>query len=190
MSRAGSEGGEMAEIPAGGVIADFLAEDHRRLDALLQATDAHPGRIDREAYDQFRAGLLRHIGMEEKLLLPALQRWRGGEPLPVAARLRLDHGALATLLMPAPSAQILATIRRILSEHNRIEEGPDGLYALCDQLPDTEATRLWDALRAAPTVSVMRHSDSPAVMKTLEGALARAGYCLATLAPREEGESR
>ena len=108
----------------------------------------------------------------------------------MAARLRLDHGALATLLMPTPTAQILATIRRILSEHNRIEEGPDGLYALCGQLPDTEATRLWDALRAAPTVSVMRHSDSPAVMKTLAGALARAGYRLEALAPREEGESR
>ncbi|ODT44109.1 MAG: cation-binding protein [Nitrospira sp. SCN 59-13] len=179
----------MADTRAGGMIANFLAGDHRRLDALLHAADMHPGRIDRETYDQFRAGLLRHIGMEEKLLLPALQRWRSGEPLPVAAKLRLDHGALATLLMPTPTARILATIRRILSEHNRIEEGPDGLYALCDRLPATEMKHLWDALQAAPTVNVIRHSDSPAVMKTLEGALARAGYRLETLASLEEEES-
>lgn len=177
-------------VHVSGVIADFLAADHRRLDGLLQAAGAHPGRIDSEAYDQFRAGLLRHIGMEEKLLLPALQQWRGGDPVPVAAKLRLDHGALATLLMPTPTRQILATIRRILSDHNAVEEAPDGIYALCDQLPDTERTRLWDALQAAPMVSDMRHSDSPAVMKTLTGALDRAGYRLETVAPSEKDEPR
>ena len=178
----------MAETRAGGVIADFLAEDHRRLDGLLQAASRHPGQVDSKAYDEFRAGLLRHIGMEEKLLLPALQRWRGGEPVPVAAKLRLDHGALATLLMPTPSALILATIRRILSDHNQLEEGSDGLYALCDRLPDAETQRLWDALQAAPPIRVMRHSDSPAVMKTLEGALARAGYRLEAVTPSEKVE--
>ncbi len=177
------------EGTAAGSIAKFLAEDHRRLDALLQAAAPHADHVDQSIYDQFRAGLLRHIGMEEKLLLPALQRWRGGEPLPVAAKLRLDHGALATLLMPTPTVQILATIRRILSDHNRLEEGSDGLYAICDRLPATELEPLLVALHAAPSVSVMRHSDSPAVMKTLEGALARAGYCLEPAATLEVAES-
>ena len=172
------------------MIATFLAQDHRRLDKLLQAAAPDPGRVDAETYDQFRTGLLRHIGMEEKLLLPALQRWRGGEPVPVAAKLRLDHGALATLLMPTPTVQILATIRRILTDHNQIEEGPGGLYALCDRLPDPERTRLWDALQDAPAVNVMRHSDSPGVMKTLTGALARAGYRLETIASPEKANRR
>jgi hypothetical protein len=35
----------------------------------------------------------------------------------------------------------------------------------------------------------MRHSDSPAVMKTLEGALAKAGYCLEPVATLEVAES-
>lgn len=165
------------EGTAAGSVARFLAEDHRRLDALLQAAADHADQVDQAAYDQFRSGLLRHIGMEEKLLLPAVQRWRGGEPLAVAAKLRLDHGALATLLMPTPTARILAAIRRILSDHNRLEEGPDGLYAICDRLPAAEMEAIRAALEAAPLVSVMRHSDSPAVMKTLEGALTRAGYC-------------
>ncbi|MBS0169457.1 MAG: hemerythrin domain-containing protein [Nitrospira sp.] len=172
-----------------GPITSVLAEDHRRLDELLCSAATTADRVDQATYDQFRVGLLRHIGMEEKLLMPALQRWRGGEPLTIAAKLRLDHGALATLLMPTPTTQILATIRRILSDHNRLEEGPDGLYALCDQLPTAEMEPLLAALRAAPLLSVMRHSDSPAVIKTLEGALARAGYRLETLAPLEEEES-
>ena len=37
----------------------------------------------------FRAGLLRHIAMEEKALLSAVQESRGGLPLPVAKRLWL-----------------------------------------------------------------------------------------------------
>jgi hypothetical protein len=37
--------------------------------------------------------------MEEKVLLPFAQKKRGGEPLPIAAKLRLDHGALAALLV-------------------------------------------------------------------------------------------
>ena len=52
-----------------GVLTEFLVEDHRRLDGLLQSAIADPGRIDTGSYAQFRAGLLRHIGMEEKILL-------------------------------------------------------------------------------------------------------------------------
>ncbi len=173
-----------------GPITALLAEDHRRLDGLLRASAATADQIDRTTYDQFRAGLLRHIGMEEKLVWPAVQRWRGGAPLPVAAKLRLDHGALATLLMPTPTPQILATIRRILSDHNRLEEGPEGLYSLCGRLPTAEMEPLLAALQAAPLPIVMRHSDRPAVMKTLEGALARAGYRLEPIAALDGIESR
>lgn len=166
-------------------ITTLMAEDHRRLDGLLRSATTIADQIDHNVYDQFRAGLLRHIGMEEKLLLPTVQRWRGGESLPVAAKLRLDHGALATLLMPTPTPQILATIRRILSDHNRLEEDPEGLYVLCDQLPTAEMEPLLAALQAVPLPIVMRHSDSSAVMKTLKGALARAGYRLEPVAASE-----
>ena len=159
-----------------GPLAQFLAQDHRRLDALLQSATAEPGQINREVYDQFRAGLLRHIGMEEKILFPAVQRWRGGTPLPLAAKLRLDHGALATLLMPTPTPAILATIRRLLTDHNAVEEGPGGVYDLCDQLAGSEADSLVQVLRDAPPVVVMPHSDSPAVMNTLRRTLERAAY--------------
>jgi hypothetical protein len=162
-----------------GSLAQCLADDHRRLDALLQSATSDPDKVDPAAYDRFRSGLLRHIGIEEKILLPALQRLQKGAPFPSAAKLRLDHGALAALLMPTPTPAILAAIRHILSAHNLSEEGPGGLYAASDQLAVSEASSLLARLRAAPEVTVTPPSDSSAVMRTLRGALERAGYHLA-----------
>ena len=161
-----------------GMLTEFLVEDHRRLDGLLQAVVAHPGTVDDRAYAQFRVGLLRHIGMEEKILLPAAQRLRGGEPLPLAAKLRLDHGVLASLLMPTPTGAILGAIQAILVDHNVLEEGAAGLYETCDALAGPEGEPILAALRAAPEVTVMPYNDSPAVMKAVRRALERAGYHL------------
>jgi hypothetical protein len=159
-----------------GPVTHFLMEDHRRLENLLQSAVAQADQVDQGAYTQFRAGLLRHIGMEEKILLPAAQRLRDGEPLLIASKLRLDHGALATLLMPTPTAPIIARIRGILKEHNILEEGPGGLYETCDELAGSEATQLLAKLKAAPEVTVLPHSDTPTVMNTVHRALERAGY--------------
>ena len=163
---------------AGRPLSRFLAADHQRLDALFRQAVSDPSQIGGTAYDRFRAGLLRHIGMEEKILLPAAQRLSGGAPLPIAARLRLDHGALAALLMPSPSAAICTAIQRILVSHNEVEEGPGGLYDVCDELAAAEVDSLLAKLRAAPDVNVMPHSDSAAVMTTVRRTLERAGYAL------------
>jgi hypothetical protein len=153
-------------------------DDHRRLDALLRSAVADPRKADAAMYDQFRAGLLRHIGLEEKIVLPTLQRLGGGIPYVLAAKLRLDHGALAALLMPTPKPAVVAAIRAIVSAHNALEEGPDGLYEAGDHLAESEVGALLERLRAAPEVTVTPTSDSTAVMKTVRGALERAGYHL------------
>ena len=138
-----------ATNPPPGPVARYLSEDHDRLDALLQRATAQAGTIDAAAYSEFRAGLLKHIGMEEKILLPAAQQARGGTPLPSAARLRLDHGALAALLVPTPTPAIIATIRRILTPHNALEEEPGGVYNTCEALAGPQAEELLARLRAA-----------------------------------------
>ena len=167
---------ESGEREKSGPITDFLVKDHGRLEALLQAAVAQAGSVDQGLYDQFRAGLLRHIGMEEQILLPAAQRMRGGEPLSIAAKLRLDHGAIASLLMPPPTAAVIAKIRAVLDVHNKIEEGPGGLYETCDELAGSEAAQLLAKLQAAPELAVLPCSDSPAVMPAVQRALERAGY--------------
>jgi hypothetical protein len=58
-----------------GALTSCLAGDHTRLDGLLERAMTAGGAVDRGAYAEFRAGLLRHISLEEKILLPAAQRW-------------------------------------------------------------------------------------------------------------------
>jgi hypothetical protein len=160
------------------LIGRFLTEDHARLERLLDAAVAARGGVDLATYAEFRRGLLRHIGIEEKLLLPAAQVADGGAPLAVAARLRLDHGAIAALLVPTPSAAIVATLRHILARHNALEEGVGGMYATCDRLLTARAADVVAEMAAYPEVRVSMHNDGPVVMPAVERALERAGYRL------------
>jgi len=159
-----------------GVLYQFLAGDHDRLDALLQRAVAKPDVIDTEPYAEFRKGLLRHIAMEEKIVLPAIARLQGGRPASIAERLRLDHGALVALLVPPPSQSIVQTIRSILQVHNALEEQEGGLYLLFEQLAGPEADRLFVQLKAAPDVPVLPHNERPGLLEATRRAVARAGY--------------
>lgn len=161
-----------------GKIHRYLAGDHERLDALLERAMSDPENIDAAAYAQFRSGLLKHIGMEEKVLLPAAQKLRRGEALPVAPKLRLDHGALVALLVPSPTAPIVAAIRAILNAHNPIEEDPGGVYDQCEELAGAEADQILRQLQNFSEVKVLPHVDNPFVMDATRRALARAGYDL------------
>lgn len=163
-----------------GPLIQVLADDHRRLERLLDEA-VKPGKpVNQALYDQFRAGLLRHIGIEEKILLPAAQRFGGGEPLALAPKLRLDHGAIASLLMPTPVGGILETLCAILDQHNLLEEGPGGLYETCERLAGDDCETLIARVLAAPELSVIPHSDTPAVMGAVQRAVSRAGYTLSS----------
>ncbi len=162
--------------PALGPVAAYLVADHERLSALLHRIDCDGETIDELAYAQFRRGLLRHIGMEEKILLPEAQRRRAGEALPEAARLRRDHGALAALLVPTPTREIVAAIRTLLADHDRVEEGPDGVYATCERLIGADGVAIVARLRAHPDVPVQPNVDDERVVEATRRALARAGY--------------
>ncbi len=159
-----------------GKIHRYLGDDHRRLDVLLERAVADLKNIDAAAYAQFRAGLLKHIGMEEKILLPAAQKRRGGKPLEVAPRLRLDHGALTALLVPAPTAAVIAAICAILKVHNPIEEDPGGMYDQCEEVFGADVDEILHQLQNFPEVKVLPHVNTPLVIEAARRALARAGY--------------
>jgi hypothetical protein len=157
-----------------GPISRFLADDHDRLEALLARAAERPGEIDREPYEAFRSGLLRHIGIEEKILVAAFRA--AGPPDPefdaLARRLRIDHGAIAALLVPSPSHALVAELRSILGPHNEVEEGRGGFYARCDARLAGEAEGLVERMRAYPPVPTMPHNDGPRVHRTAAEALA------------------
>jgi hypothetical protein len=106
--------------------------------------------------------------MEEKILLPEARRLRDDVALPIAKQLRADHAALASLLVPTPTREIIAAIRNVLAEHNPLEEGPGGMYDVCEQLVGAELDALMARLRATPEVPLARHFDGPRVHENIE----------------------
>jgi hypothetical protein len=112
------------------------------------------------------------MGLEEKILLPEARRRRDGKPLQEATRLREDHGLLATLLVPPPSPRTVLAIEQILGPHNALEEGPGGVYALCDALAAGDAAAIAERLRAAPATPQRAHQDGQQVRAQVERALA------------------
>ncbi len=158
-----------------GPVCRFFSDDHRRLDTLPESSVVGSGLVDLGSFAEFRAGILRHIGMEEKVLFVAARRARGGQPLPIAARLRVDHGALAALLVPTPTPAIVADIRSVLVPHNRREEQPGGVYDACDEaLGAAAAEELVAELRTFPEVPLKAYNDGPEVMKHIRENLERA----------------
>jgi hypothetical protein len=152
-----------------GPLHRFFSDDHRRLDALLKRSIAEPGRVDPAAFAEFRGGILRHIAMEEKVLFVAARHARGGEPLELAARLRVDHGAIAALLVPTPTPVLVADIASVLVPHNRREEEPGGVYDACDAaIGEAAAERLVEELRSFPEVPLKPYNDGPEVTKHIE----------------------
>ena len=152
-------------------LARFLADDHARLDALLKASVANPQHFDIEAFEKFRAGLLRHIGIEEKLLLPYARRQREGAPLPIAAILRIEHSALASLMVPTPDPALVGEIAGLLTQHNAREEGADGLYEQCAALAGEDAATLVQRARSTPAPPLAKHFDGRGVHRTAAEAL-------------------
>ncbi len=154
-----------------GPVTTYLAEDHAALDALLARAVRSPFAVDLEAYGAFRAGLLRHIAIEEKLLFAAIKHARGGEAHPDWKRLRIDHGALTSLLVPPPTAELVRELRSILDPHNAVEEGPGAPYQSADALPAWDAASLVAWMREYPPVKVAPYRDGPRVLHTAEDAL-------------------
>lgn len=152
-------------------ITDFLAGDHVRLRALLAQATAG-SQIALAPYRDFRAGLLRHIAMEEKVLFRVARDRRDGERLPVTIQLHADHAALASLLVPSPTHDLLATIRDILVDHDPLEEGPDGLYAECERLAGADIDDVLARMHAIPAVRVAQHVDEPRIHEAIARMLA------------------
>ncbi len=154
----------------------YLSGDHERLDSLLaRAAEGSEG-IDMKHYTEFRQGLLRHIGIEEKIILPTIARFRNGEQIQIAQRLKLDHGALVALLVPPPSDGIIETIRLILSRHNPLEENEGGLYELVQMLAGSEADELLAKVEAYPEVPSLPFNKKPGILDVTRRAVERAGY--------------
>lgn len=149
-----------------GELHEFLSRDHERLDALLTAAVRPDGTIDHESYVAFRGGLLWHIAVEERLLMPAVRKHRSDSE--VEKQLHRDHAALAGLLVPPPSAAGIATMRAILEAHNPLEEGSGGFYEVVEELTGEEISALMERVRALPPIPLAPHFDTEVTRRSIE----------------------
>ncbi len=165
-----------------GPLQHYFEQDHRRLERLLEAATGRGDAVDMSAYDEFRAGLLRHIGLEEKILLPAYQRLNGGTPYALASRIRLDHGAIAALLVPFPTQALIRALRGVLARHNELEEHAGGMYHVIETIEGLDGDSVAAQVAHFPPVPPHPYQDPAKVIEATRRALARAGYDLDALA--------
>lgn len=157
-------------------VYEYFEKDHKRLEGLLNRATKQLDKIDLDVYGEFRSGLLRHIGMEEKILFPAAQKANGGVPLSTFAKLKLDHGALTALMVPPPSPTIISAIRSILVAHDELEESAGGPYETCETLTMKDLDSILAEVQNTPAVPVHPHRGESFVLEATKRAMARAGY--------------
>lgn len=155
------------------MVRKYFTDDHKRLDGLLNTAFISAEEIDKNAYAEFRTGLLKHIAQEEKILIPALNKT---EKYSLAEKLRLEHGALAALLVLPPSADIRNALRGILKPHNEREEADQGLYHDCEVTLSMPMATIMQMVTSYPDVPVMPYNNTQYAFDAARRAVSRAGY--------------
>jgi hypothetical protein len=164
----------------------FFTNDHRRIDELLDKATENPDNFQMEYYHHFRTGLLKHIKMEEKILFPAAQKANGNVPLPLAAKLRLDHGALTALMVVPPSREMIIVLRYVFDKHDLLEEEPGGMYDVCERLTEGETNTLLQQLEKVAEVPVHPFNEAAYALDVAKRTLLRAGFDFDEIAAGKE----
>ncbi len=154
--------------------SEYLTKDHRRLEGLLDEA-LRGGSIDMEKYDRFRSGLLRHVSIEEHIVLPLI-RERAEDGFFAIQQLRLEHGAIAALLVPPPDQEVVTVLRALLAKHNLLEETQDTLYDVLDHCASTDRPELLTHFEMHPDVPLSKHINNPKGLEHAKRAIQRAGY--------------
>lgn len=162
-------------------VTRLLVSEHAQSQGTLRACVGADGTVDLKRFDEFRHGLLRHIAIEEKVLMPALTRALGRSPL-FQNGLRKDHAGVAALCVPTPTAEWLEDLRELLEHHQRVEEAPGGFYALVDEHLGGDPVLL-NAVATFPPLKLPDFVRGPKVRELLHDVLALTGITDGTVPP-------
>lgn len=157
-------------------IYDFFTNDHHRIEQLLSDATKDINHVNMALYEEFRKSLLKHIKMEEKHLFVYAQKANNGEPFTHQAQLRLEHGALTTLVVPPPTPELIRGITKLLELHDEVEEAPGGTYDLCEKLTKEDIDNLLAELKEVKEVPVHPHNPADYAMQAAIRCVERAGY--------------
>lgn len=135
-----------------GPIEDFMADDHKRCDALYveaeRLVDAGDWQAAAAAYADFHLAMERHFAMEEEVLFPEIEQSQGG-PVGPTQVMRMEHRQMRELFSALAEAAAeedpdaflghAETLLILMQQHNAKEE--QILYSLGDRLlPQAPAT--------------------------------------------------
>lgn len=157
-----------------GPIYNYLHKDHIILGDFLEKIIDKSGNIERSYYEKFREGILKHIGIEEKILIKSLEK-KGKVPAEIL-KLKLDHSAISALLVPEPTKGIINTIKEILRDHNLLEEMDGGFYDECDKWLKEEVEAIIEKIKNYPPFKLMPNIPEKEVLKTTKRIVEGAGY--------------
>lgn len=161
-----------------GPIYQFFAQDHNRVDDILQEAIKDSESIDFDKYQEFRIALLTHIKMEENILFPAAKEANAGKELPDFKRFRLEHAAITTLLAVHPNVypEVIKVIRYILERHDEAEEKPGGMYEVCEKLTENRTKKILQQLKNTIETPVHPPKKEDYVLAAAKRVVERAGY--------------
>lgn len=163
-------------------VTRLLAAEHADSQAKLRACVGPDGAVDLKRFDEFRHALLRHIAIEEKVLMPALTKALGKPPL-FQNGLRKDHAGVAALCVPTPTREWLDDLRELLEHHQRVEEAHGGFYALVDHHLGGDPLLL-DAVTTFPALTLPDFVRGPKVRELLQEVLLVTGITDGASGPR------
>ncbi|MEO6903832.1 MAG: hemerythrin domain-containing protein [Bacteroidia bacterium] len=154
----------------------FFEKDHQRIEKLFNKAIEQPDRIEMNYYNQFRAQLLKHIKMEEKILFPAARKANQSVMQEILPQYRLEHGAITALMVPPPTPSLIKVIIYILKKHNIAEEAMEGLYDTCEELTKGQTQELLQQLIVTEEVPIHPPNPAPIAIEAAKRALKRANY--------------
>ena len=156
-------------------LLDYFGHDHQRLGMLLAAAMDSSTGYDEQAFEIFRRALVRHVAIEERVLAPALEARLGDGFAAARRKLRQDHRALVTLVIPRPCREWLEDLRELLAHHFEVEEREGGLHELAERFLTPDAPKLIAAARGLPEVELGPPCEGAEVEAALHAALERFG---------------
>jgi hemerythrin-like domain-containing protein len=106
-------------------VTSYLSTDHRRLDAILDGVVAHALADDRgetaARFRRFRAGLERHIELEESILFPLFEERSGITTGPTRV-MRFEHQEIREVLAVIDARLQKGTLTDLLADVARLAE--------------------------------------------------------------------
>ncbi|MCO5269445.1 MAG: hemerythrin domain-containing protein [Brumimicrobium sp.] len=157
-------------------VYNFLVQDHRRIEDILERAIENIHLVDEDLYTEFRIALLTHIKMEEKILFPLAQKGNNNQPLDLQAQLRLEHGAITSLMVLPPTPEMIKVLKYVLDKHDEKEEKEGGMYEICQHLTYAQTENLLEEFKNISLVPVHPTKNIAFAWEAAKRSLARAGF--------------